>query len=171
MPEPCAVSESITSVAGAAFREAMSRVAGHVHIVATGGPAGLSGVTATAVNSVSDNPPSLLVCLNRTSGTLGKIRENGRFSCNALAADQEGAGRAFAGEGGLEGPQRFRQTDNWDMSGSVPVLPGALASFICEVADITEVGGHVILVGTVIKAVAGPDSPPLMYHRRQYWGA
>jgi flavin reductase (DIM6/NTAB) family NADH-FMN oxidoreductase RutF len=165
------VSLSEQSASGADFREAMSRVAGHVHIVATGGAAGLSGVTVTAVCSVSDSPPSLLVCLNAGSGTLGKIRDNGWFSINALASGQEGAGRAFAGEGGLEGAQRFRKGDGWDMSGKAPVLPDALASFICSVADITPVGSHVILVGTVLSARPGPDGVPLAYHRRQYWGA
>lgn len=158
-------------VSGSDFREAMSRVAGHVHVIATGGPAGLSGVTATAVCSVSDKPPSLLVCLNATSSTLDKIRLNGFFSINALQADQEPAGRAFAGEGGLEGAQRFRQGDGWNMVGKAPILKDAMASFLCQVSDITPVGSHVILIGTVLGVTAGPDTPPLMYHRRQYWGA
>jgi flavin reductase len=149
----------------------MSRIAGHVHIVATGGPAGLGGVTATAVTSVSDSPPSLLVCLNGASATLEKIRSNGVFSINALAASQMSAARAFAGEGGLEGAQRFRRDDGWQMDGRAPVLPSALASFICTVNDITPVGGHVILIGRVEQARAGEDHPPLMYQRRQYWGA
>jgi flavin reductase len=157
--------------AGAAFREAMSRVAGHVHVIATGGRSGLSGVTVTAVTSVSDAPPSMLVCLNAGSRTLIHIRENGVFSINTLAASQEPIARVFAGEGGLEGPQRFRAPDGWDFTAPAPRLPGAMASFGCVVSSETEVGSHVVLVGRVTHALAGSDVAPLIYHRRQYWGA
>jgi flavin reductase len=156
---------------GTAFREAMSRVAGHVHVIATGGKSGLSGVTATAVSSVSDAPPSMLVCLNAGSRTLGHIRDNGVFSISALSAAQESVARIFAGEGGLEGAQRFRAGDGWDFARPVPRLVAAMAFFACTVTDITEVGSHVVLIGQVDLALAGDDLPPLIYHRRQYWGA
>jgi flavin reductase (DIM6/NTAB) family NADH-FMN oxidoreductase RutF len=159
------------SAASAAFREAMSRVAGHVHVVATGGAAGLGGVTVTAVTPVSDSPPSLLVCLNARSATLDRIRANGAFSANALSADQEPLARIFSGEGGLEGAQRFRRGDGWDLSGRAPLLKGALAHIVCTVTDITPVGSHVVLIGRVESAAAGDDALPLMYHRRAYWGA
>ncbi len=165
------LSHSETIEAVAAFREAMSRVAGHVHVITTQGAGGLSGVTATAVSSVSDAPPSMLVCLNADSTTLGRMRANGVFGINVLAAPHEGVARAFSGEGGLEGAQRFRRDDGWEMSGRAPILPDALASFICSVTDATHVGSHVILIGRVEQANAGPDKPPLIYHRRQYWGA
>jgi flavin reductase len=165
------VADDNQAASGTAFREAMSRVAGHVHVVATGGPAGLSGVTATAVSSVSDAPPSMLVCLNAGSRTLTHIRDNGVFSINALAARHEPIARIFAGEGGVEGAQRFRAGDGWDLGKAAPRLPDAMAFFACAVSDITEVGSHVILVGRVDLAAAGEDVPPLLYHRRQYWGA
>jgi flavin reductase len=157
--------------AGAAFREAMSRVAGHVHVIATGGRSGLSGVTVTAVTSVSDAPPSMLVCLNAGSRTLGHIRDNGVFCINTLAARHEHVARVFAGEGGLEGAQRFRAADGWDFSQAAPRLADAMAAFVCTVTDLTDVGTHVVLVGRVEQALAGADIAPLIYHRRQYWGA
>ncbi len=169
--EPSPLNDATADTSGAGFRDAMSRVAGHVHIIATSGPAGLGGVTATAVTSVSDAPPSMLVCLNANSVTLQRIRENGVFSINALAASHEAAARVFSGGGGLEGAQRFRQDDGWLMDGLSPRIKDALAQFQCEVADITAVGSHVVLVGRVVSAAAGADLPPLMYHRREYWGA
>jgi flavin reductase (DIM6/NTAB) family NADH-FMN oxidoreductase RutF len=158
------------AASGADFREAMSRIAGHVHIIATGGPAGLSGVTVTGVTSVSDSPPSMLVCLNAGSATLAKIRANGVFSVNALAATHEAVAKVFSGEGGLEGAQRFRNADGWELSGRTPVLKGAMAHLACVVAEMTPVGSHVVLIGRVEAATAGAVLPPLMYHRREYWG-
>ena len=59
--------EHIATVAPAQFREAMSQLGAAVHVVTTAGPAGPAGFTATAVCSVSDQPATLLVCLNRRS--------------------------------------------------------------------------------------------------------
>ena len=73
--------------AGAAFRQAMSRIAAPVYIVATDGPAGLAGLTATAVASVSDAPPILLVCVNRSLSSASRFIENGVFSVNALTGE------------------------------------------------------------------------------------
>ena len=53
------------SVEPKVFREAMSRLGAAVHVITTDGPSGKTGFTATAVCSVSDAPPTLLVCLNR----------------------------------------------------------------------------------------------------------
>ena len=62
----------------AVFREAMSRLGAAVHIVTTSGKAGRAGFTATAVASVSDSPPTVLVCLNRKSQiTPDHAREQG----------------------------------------------------------------------------------------------
>ena len=59
--------EPVASVDAAQFREAMSRLGAAVHVVTSAGPAGRTGFTATAVCSVSDQPATLLVCLNRQS--------------------------------------------------------------------------------------------------------
>src|SRR5947207_2348847 len=70
------------SVDAQQFREAMSRLGAAVHVVTTDGPAGKTGFTATAVVSVSDDPATLLVCLNRTATSMPILRENGVFCVN-----------------------------------------------------------------------------------------
>ena len=60
----------------ARFRDAMSRVAAAVHIVTTNGPAGLAGITATSVASITDEPPMTLFCINKTSPTAARMIEN-----------------------------------------------------------------------------------------------
>jgi flavin reductase (DIM6/NTAB) family NADH-FMN oxidoreductase RutF len=155
-------------VSGTVFREAMSRVAGAVHIVATDGPAGLGGATATAVTSVSDSPPSLLLCLNQQSQTLDRIRGNGVFSVNVLSGDQEEIAAVFSGARGVDGGARFQAGHGWRLGEGAPVLASALASFSCRLTVLTPVGGHVIAIGMVEQAVVGEALPPLLYHRRDY---
>ncbi len=153
---------------GARFREAMSRVAEQVHVVATRGSAGLGGATATAVASVSDAPPTVLVCLNAASSTLARIRANGVFSVNVLSAGQREVAEIFAGAKGLEGEARFRPQDGWSMAGGAPVLSGALSSFDCRLTQCTPVGSHVVVFGLVEAIAVGGEEPPLLYHRRRY---
>ncbi len=160
--------KSQPSVSGALFREAMSHVAAAVHVVATDGPSGLAGATATAVTSVSDTPPSLLLCLNQTSATLQRIRENKTFSVNVLSQMQEDVAAVFSGSTGLKGADRFRASHGWQMGEGAPILTTALASFSCRLTGITPVGSHVVIIGIVEKAATGGNGAPLLYHRRGY---
>ncbi len=155
------------SPAAIAFREAMSRVAGAVHVIATDGKAGRGGMTATAVTSVSDSPPSLLVCINATSRTAKILKENGAFSVNTLAAGHVEIARHFS-RSGLSMEERFGR-GNWERGlGGAPLLVGALANFALKVADLRQVGSHFVVIGEVLSARAGADDEPLVYHRRDY---
>ncbi len=69
----------VLAASSQAYRDGMAHVAGHVHVVTTAGAAGTSGFTAIAVASVSDDPPMLLVCLNRKSANGDLIGRNGVF--------------------------------------------------------------------------------------------
>ncbi len=75
----------------------MSRLGAAVHVVTTAGPAGKSGFTATAVCSVSDQPATLLVCLNRGSSSAPILAQNGVFCVNTLGASEEKLADMFAG--------------------------------------------------------------------------
>lgn len=149
----------------------MSRVADSVHIVTTDGTGGLAGATATAVTSISDAPPSLLVCLNQSSQTLRRILANKVFSVNLLSHTQEPLARRFSGETGLQGEARFQEADGWMIGEGAPYLPTALANFRCILAQVTEVGSHAILVGTVQDIRIGAEAKPLLYHQRRYGSA
>jgi flavin reductase len=159
---------SAADVTESAFREAMSHVAGAVHIIATNGPGGLAGATATAVTSVSDNPPSLLVCLNQTSSTLAAMQANGRFSINILAAGQRPLAERFSGQTGVQGAARFVAADGWQDIARLPTLQDALAVFTCVLADMKTVGSHAIVIGTVEKVTIYAGEAALLYHRRSY---
>src|SRR5437667_7645102 len=78
------------------FRDAMARMPSSISIVTTDGPLGKWGVTASAVCSVSDSPPTVLVCLNRESRAHGIIKKNLLVGINVLNEDQAGLSRKFA---------------------------------------------------------------------------
>src|SRR5262245_47289798 len=92
--------EPLKSVDPVAFREGMSRPGAAVHVVTSAGPAGRTGFTATAVASVSDTPPTLLVCLNRRSNSAPVLSANRVFCVNTLRAGEEDFADRFAGRTG-----------------------------------------------------------------------
>jgi len=150
------------------FRNAMSHFAASVNVVTTDGPFGLRGTTVTSVCSVSDEPPMLLVCLNRSNPANERFAENGVFAVNVLEADQEPIARAFAGEGRLAQDERFALGHWQPLVTGAPVLSAALASFDCRVTQSTTVATHRILFGEVVGLHVTPGASGLLYKERQF---
>jgi flavin reductase (DIM6/NTAB) family NADH-FMN oxidoreductase RutF len=152
----------------AAFRDAMSRVAGAVHLIATDGPGGRGGLTATAVTSVSDAPPTLLVCLNKTSRTAAILAENGHFTVNTLGAGQQELANVFAGRTPARGPARFEH-GKWEIDAvGQPYLADALVGFSCVVSEIKPVASHLVVIGAIIEIRFGTAHAGLVYTRRAF---
>lgn len=151
-----------------AFRDAMSRFASAVHVVTTDGPGGRRGVTATAAVSVSDDPATLLTCLNATNPDNARFIENGNFAVNTLAAEDQPIAMVFAGAAGVPKPDRFG-AGRWETGASgAPLLASALVAFDCRIKAVETVGTHYVLIGEVTELRQGPLSPPLLYHARGY---
>lgn len=151
-----------------AFREAMSHFAASVCLVTTDGPAGRRGVTVTSVCSVSDDPPTLLVCLNQKSGANMRFDQNGVFAVNLLASRNEPVARAFSGEGDLELEARFAAGRWTTLATGVPILEDALVSFDCRVIDSRPVATHRVLIGEVLAVAQPVHGESLLYRARRY---
>ena len=146
----------------------MARLAGAVSVIATDGDAGRRGVTVSAVTSVSDDPPTLLVCLNRNREENDWFRRNGVFSLNTLAASQIGIARAFAGEGHLPMEERFG-LGKWEkLQTGAPVLEGCRMALDCIVTDVQPIATHFVIFGQVVASSLGGNEPALVYLDRQY---
>ena len=160
--------ETVRTIEPAAFREAMSRLGAAVHVITTAGPAGKAGTTATAVCSVTDAPPTLLVCLNRRSQTNPVVLQNGVFCINTLGRSGAAMADLFAGRTGVQGADRFA-TGEWSVlaTGS-PVLTTAAVAFDCRIIEVHAVGSHNVLFGAVEMVRLGPGGPVLVYHERAY---
>lgn len=152
------------------FREAMSRVAGAVHIVTTAGPGGRAGFTATSFTAVSDAPPTVLVCLNRQSRFGPVLERNGAFCVNTLAAGaaSEAIADVFAGRAGLRGEERFAGGPWRAGPLGLPMLEGALVAFACTLEQETQVATHRILFGAVRAVEIGTPAAALVYRGRGY---
>lgn len=149
-----------------AFREGMSQLAAAVNIVTTDGESGMAGFTASAVCSVTDQPPTLLVCINRSSSTAHVFEHNGVLCVNTLASGQEALSRAFGGATPQQ--DRFR-SGHWSrgVTGS-PRLERALLSFDCRIDKMVESGTHLVLFCRIVELVQGSTHGALVYFRRRY---
>jgi flavin reductase (DIM6/NTAB) family NADH-FMN oxidoreductase RutF len=160
--------EPIASIDPAAFRDAMSRLGAAVHIVTSAGPAGKTGFTATAVCSVSDQPATLLVCLNRRAKSAPLLTQNGVFCVNTLGAAEEKLADMFAGRSGVHLDERFNVGEWTTLKTGSPVLASAVIAFDCRTIEIKAVASHNVVFGAIEAVRLGPSGPALVYHDRIY---
>lgn len=150
----------------ARYLDAMARAGSCITVVTSDGPAGRHGITVNAMTSVSCEPPSLLVCINKSSRVCAAVRENGVLCVNLLAEDQCLVSEVFSGRAGI-GEERFALW-RWLVGASgAPILEDALAAFDCTLQAVEEASTHVIFVGRVLETRLR-DGNPLLYHDRRY---
>ncbi len=152
------------------FREAMSRYASSVHVVTTDGPAGRCGLTATAVTSLSDAPPTVLICVNRGSRVNAAIKENAVLCVNTLCADDRDLSDAFAGRGGLSDEDRFALGEWTRLATGAPVLASARVAVDARVDRLVETDTHTVVFARVIDIAFGSaETATLIHLDRDYY--
>lgn len=149
------------------YREAMARFGAAVSIVTTDGPGGRFGFTASAVCSVTDDPPTLLVCVNRKNDLHPALMANGVMCINTLAADQQDISGAFS-TGSTTQPVRFGSGQWHALETGAPALVGAVVAFDCRVVKVTEIGTHSVVFGEVVAIEHGQEHDGLVYFGRAY---
>lgn len=149
------------------FRNAMSMLTTAVNVVTTEGDAGLHGFTASAVCSVTDNPPTLLVCMNQASRSHGYFVENKILSVNVLGAQHEQISNAFASSK-LSSEDRFKLGAWTTLETGSPVLEDALVSFDCEIEQIQDIGTHSVFMCRVVAVKHSQQDESLVYFNRAY---
>ena len=150
------------------FRDAMARVGAAVNIVTTDGRFGRAGFTASAVCSVTDTPPTLLVCLNRAASVYDTFKRNGVLCINTLARGHEDLSRRFGGSTPM--PERFADAGWTILKTGSPVLIGAIASFDCRVNAMRGSGTHDVLFCKAVAVSINPSAEGLVYFNRRYHG-
>lgn len=152
----------------AIYRDAMARYAGHVQIVTTALGGARRGVTITAACSVSDNPPTVLVCLNNGNLNNQIFFDSGIFALNTLGASCQHLADAFSGRNSLTADERFALGSWSTMMTGAPVLDTANVAFDCRVVDQKVTATHTVLFGEVQAIHAGAADPALIYLDRGY---
>ena len=133
------------------FRDAMASLSAAVNVVTTEGDAGRCGFTATAVCSVTDTPPSLMVCINANS-----------------AMNPEIMARHFAGMTGVTMEERFALS-GWQQGAlGQPVLKGSLASLEGEISQVQTIGTHLVYLVEIRNITLSPQGHGLIYFKRRF---
>ncbi|WP_066801681.1 flavin reductase [Moraxella oblonga] len=148
------------------FKDAMAQLATAVHVVTTDGENGRYGFTASAVCSVTDSPPTLLVCMNTNIRFYDKFVKNGVLMVNTLTAQQSELSNAFASP--LTSEERFAKAEWTTLVTGSPMLKNALINFDCKISEIKQVGTHGILICEIVGIRQGDDDKALIYHNRNY---
>lgn len=150
------------------FRGAMRHLTGGVSVITAGRAKEISGMTVTSVTSLSVEPPSLIVSINRAASSWPLIARHRAFGVNILNADQLEIAERFTGKGGLKGAERFTGAEWTTRASGVPLLVGALAAVDCEVEEIIERHSHAIVIGRVLDVIASERTAALAYWHGEY---
>jgi flavin reductase len=144
----------------ASFKMAMRRMTSPVCLITTRADERSYGMTATAVQSVSVDPPSLLICVNRSASISRPLSQRGRFAVNVLRTTHADLVSIFSGK--ATNNRRFGHGD-WIELEDMPVLQDAQAIMICDRTAAFAVGSHDILIGEVRAVRVGSEISPLLY--------
>ena len=155
-------------VASNDFRAAMRRLAGGVSVITAGRGKDISGMTVTSLSSLSVDPPSLIVGVNRAASSWPLLKRYGFFGVNILNADQLDIAERFTGKDGSKGADRFTGAEWVTRVSGVPLLVGALAAIECEVEEIVERHSHAIIIGRVLDLQLSTRTAALAYWQGQY---
>jgi cob(II)yrinic acid a,c-diamide reductase len=150
------------------YRDAMARYAGHVQIVTTALGEMKRGVTITAACSVSDNPATVLVCLNRHNPHNDIFVESGVFALNTLASHHKPLADAFSGLTHLEEMDRFALAEWDELVTGAPALKDAIATYDCRIVDTKAMSTHNVFFGEVVGLRLGGQDQSLVYMDRSY---
>jgi len=150
------------------FRDAMASLSAAVNIVTTEGEAGRCGITATAVCSVTDTPPSVMVCLNANSAMNPVFQGNGKLCINVLNHEQELMARHFAGMTGIAMEERFSLSCWQKGLLGQPLLKGALASLEGEISQVQTIGTHLVYLVAIKNINLAEEGHGLIYFKRRF---
>ncbi|MET1034257.1 MAG: flavin reductase [Arthrobacter sp.] len=149
------------------FRQAMSQLAAAVNIVTTDGPHGRLGITVSAVCSVTDSPPTVLVCVNQRSAAHDVFASNGVVAINVLASEQTDLARHFSGATNVPMQERFAW-DIWEENAPAPTLRDARVALVGRIRDSLSQGTHSVMFVEIDAIRIRDGAEGLVYYDRGF---
>lgn len=128
----------------------------------------INGMTATAISSVSAEPPSVMISVSRGYRTNKFIKESGVFTVNFLADDQVELSDIFA-QPGEDKADYLDKISKESSENGCPIIEKTLGYLDCEVASSFEVADHTIFIGHPLNGSMNPDKKPLIYFSKSYY--
>jgi 3-hydroxy-9,10-secoandrosta-1,3,5(10)-triene-9,17-dione monooxygenase reductase component len=147
----------------ATFKQAMRRLVGGVSVITAGAGEARTGMTSTSAHSLSVDPPTMLVCVNRNASTWPVIQREGHFCVNILDARHQHIADRFTGRDGVKGPDRYEGARWRQFATGAWGLEDALAVVDCAVEEILERHSHGIVIGAVQAIHIGAGGEALVY--------
>lgn len=151
-----------TTQVTAEFKRAMRRLAATVTIISTADVNGNRyGMTATAVNSLSMDPPSILICVNHSASIHAPLLGRERFCVNVLTTEHEDLVTAFSGK--LKGDARFMVGEWRNEDSGMPYLEDSQSNLFCDIVNVTPFGTHSVIIGRVTEVRVDEEIRPLIF--------
>ena len=146
------------------FRHALGRFASGVTVITTkDADDNRHGITVSAFCSVSLDPPLILICIDKYTGSHHAFEENEFFAVNILREDQQHFSDQFASPL----PDKFKDIEFYENEQGIPIIKNALANLECRRVNAHDNGDHTIFVGAVERATV-TDGEPLVYFHGNY---
>ena len=149
-----------------AFKSLMRRCPASIAIIATGQGAGRVGLTVSSVASVCADPPTLSVCIHRTSSAYGALSTAPHIAFSFLSAGQNEIAMRFAGADGCRGSERFTHGEWREGTLGQPILAGAAGVCECEIVQRIDIGSHTMLIAEVVAAESSTSAPIINFEGR-----
>jgi flavin reductase len=148
------------------FRTLLRSMASSVTIVSTESGRTRYGMVATAVMSLSLDPPALVMAVNRSASIHRPLQARGAFAINVLSRWDEPIARGFTHANGEDrfafGPWTTRRSADAAING-LPYLANAQAVIFCHLLDTHQAGTHSLLTASVVDLASNQERAPLLY--------
>jgi flavin reductase len=149
------------------FKLGMRRLASGVSLITTLADGNRHGLVATAVSSVTGEPPSLLICVNKNASAHDHISRSGIYCVNVLPESAQMIAARFSSA--MDREKRF-ETGEWEvLETGAPALVGSLVSFDCEVRETLSYKSHTIFIAEIVATeIWSSETSPLVYLDGRY---
>jgi 3-hydroxy-9,10-secoandrosta-1,3,5(10)-triene-9,17-dione monooxygenase reductase component len=150
------------------FREVLGQFATGVTVVTSmDGDGNPVGFACQAFAALSLDPPMVLFCPSRSSGSWSAIEDAGRFCVNVLGEAQREVSQVF----GTRGADKFASVEWVPSAQGLPVLSGVLSWIDCSIEMVHTAGDHYVVIGRVLDLGTSGDDRPLLFYRGDYAAA
>ncbi|WOX07017.1 flavin reductase family protein [Microbulbifer pacificus] len=157
----------INKSVGSLFRTALRGLASGVVIISSRNAEGRFAMSATSITSLSMDPPSLLVCVNKQASIYQSLQPGNDFAISILSKQDQMLAEMCGGK--AQGEARFASSRWLDDSG-LPILSGAQATIRCKIEERLSYGTHGVFIGSVKSCEVSDTIDPLVYLDGRYVG-